>query len=165
MSEVCLYPTPRTASMTAPCNTTFFFSFAPLPRVRTARPYLYFQGRLSYCFMYVNWRSNCAKRLLSKRSGSFLHEHNGAAALVVLPEKEVVVLTVVCLTHFPHSYSPTLSCTVTNLTHQISYPRVFDDSHWSSHYELCHRSRGSTSCPDRATCRCVFPSFSSPSKW
>src|ERR1700679_3198930 len=67
---------------------------------------------------------------------------------------------VVCLTHFPpHSHSPSLSCTVTNLTHQVSRPRVFDDYHWSSHHELCHRSRGSTSCPGRATCRCVFLSF------
>jgi hypothetical protein len=45
------------------------------------------------------------------------------------------------------------------LTHQVSRPRVFDDHHWFSHHELCHRSRGSTSCPGRATCRCVFLSF------
>jgi hypothetical protein len=45
-------------------------------------------------------------------------------------------------------------CTVTNLT--FRHPRAFDDCNWSSHHhELCHRSRGSTSCPGRATCRCV----------
>jgi hypothetical protein len=41
-----------------------------------------------------------------------------------------------------------------NLAHQISHPRVFDNFHWSSHHELCHQSRGSTSYPGNATCQC-----------
>jgi hypothetical protein len=59
----------------------------------------------------------------------------------------------------PISHSPSLTCTVPNLTHTISHPRIFDGCHSPSHHELCHRSRGSTSCPGRATYRCLSPLF------
>jgi hypothetical protein len=45
-------------------------------------------------------------------------------------------------------YSPNLS------------PSCFDDCHWTSHHELCHRSRVWTRPPGCAACWCVLLSFS-----
>jgi hypothetical protein len=64
----------------------------------------------------------------------------------------------------PHPRLSSLCCTRAQYRDQPYPPDLspscFDDCHWTSRHELCHRSRVWTRCPGCAACRCVLLSFS-----